>query len=90
MGYDTTSRLDTALHSIKKSAVWSGLAGFTSLTWGLLAYFIKTPVLHQVLMGLCGVAMVFFVWMIVLFISSLCDWAIAKHDAAGRETQSNN
>ena len=90
MGYDTTSRLDAALHSIKKSAVWSGLAGFTSLTWGLLAYFIKTPVLHQVLMGLCGVAMVFFVWMIVLLISSLCDWAIAKHDAAGRETQSNN
>ena len=90
MDHDTTSRLDAALHSIKKSAVWSGLAGFTALTWGLLAYFIKTPVLHQVLMVLCGIAMVFFVWMIVLLISSLCDWVTAKHDAAGRETQANN
>ena len=90
MDHDTTSRLDAALHSIKKSAVWSVLAGVTTVVWGLLAYFIKIPMLHQVLMGLCGIAVVFFVWMIVLFISSLCDWAIAKHDASESTIQANN
>ena len=90
MDHDTTSRLDAALHSIKKSAVWSVLAGVTTVVWGLLAYFIKIPMLHQVLMGLCGIAVVFFVWMIVLLISSLCDWAIAKHDASESTIQANN